>query len=520
MLSVEGVAVHFGGVQALDDVSLQARAGAVTGLIGPNGAGKTTLFNVVSGLQRPDRGRVLLGDQDITSLDPARRAKLGVARTFQRLEIFSSMTARDNILVAAELHRRRPTGATDPQATTDEILHRLRLEPVAAIQAGTLPTGLARLVELGRALATQPSVLLLDEPGSGLSTAETDELAEVLVELARSGMAVLLVEHDIDLVMTVCEQVSVLDGGRVVVSGDPATVQADANVRRAYLGEVAPVAPVAPNDTEDGARSGAEPAESRASTSSAPAREPGRAAGHGPGAPIELAGVRAGYGGIEVLHGIDLSVVEGSVFALLGPNGAGKSTLIKVIAGRLPATHGRIRIGGTDLGHQPAARRARTGLCCVPEGRAVFPNLTVSENLQMWTFRGPSTERSAVEEQAFSRFPILGTRRNQLAGTLSGGEQQMLAMSRALTTDPGVLLLDEISMGLAPRIVAELYDVVGNLAASGITILLVEQFAQMALAIADRAGIMRNGRLTTTGTPEEVSGVLADAYLGIATGAD
>jgi branched-chain amino acid transport system ATP-binding protein len=521
MLSVESIAVRFGGVQALNDVSLSAPAGRITGLIGPNGAGKTTLFNVISGLQRPTHGRVLLEDRDVTKLDPFQRARLGLARTFQRLEIFTSMTARDNLLVAAELHKSR-TPSADPRVTTTDLLRRLHLERVVDVQAGILPTGLARLVELGRALATQPKVLLLDEPGSGLSTAESEELGQVLVELAGSGMAVLLVEHDIDLVMSVSSNVFVLDGGQVISVGDPATVQGDPAVRLAYLG----------TDTHHAARPGPPPV---GSEPAAPAQANGAygsgspavtGPGGGPslevdgppsGPAIQLKDVTAGYGGIEVLHGVDLTVRGGTVFAILGPNGAGKSTLLKVIAGHLPATGGTVAVGKDDITGRNAARLARTGLCCVPEGRAVFPNLTVAENLHMWTFRGSATTRRAVEEQAFARFPILGSRRNQLAGTLSGGEQQMLAMSRALTTNPRVLLLDEISMGLAPKIVAELYEVVAGLAQSGLTILLVEQFAPTALGIADEAAIMRNGRITMTGPPDAVAELLADAYLGAAS---
>lgn len=233
-----------------------------------------------------------------------------------------------------------------------------------------------------------------------------------------------------------------------------------------------------------------------------------------PSAPpaVTVVGVRAGYGRIEVLHGVDLTVPAGSVFALLGPNGAGKSTLLKVLGGRVPHTHGTVRIGDREVGARTAEDLVRHGLCSIPEGRGIFPNLTVRENLRIWTYRG-GVAMAAVEERAYEAFPRLRDRQGQLAGTLSGGEQQMLAVSRAIVTDPEVLLLDELSMGLAPLIVADLYELVGRLAARGMTVLLVEQFVTTALAVADRAAIMVHGRVVQEGTPDEMGHAALGAYL-------
>lgn len=230
---------------------------------------------------------------------------------------------------------------------------------------------------------------------------------------------------------------------------------------------------------------------------------------------IELIGVRAAYGRIDVLRGVDLVVPAGAVFALLGPNGAGKSTTLRVISGRMRPTAGCVHIAGVHVNGAAPARLARAGLCSIPEGRGIFPNLTVSDNLRMAMFRG-GLSFDEVRDTAFDRFPVLGERRSQLAGTLSGGEQQMLALARALTTNPAVLLLDEISMGLAPLIVAQLYEAVARLAGDGITILIVEQFARVALPVADYAGIMTHGRVQMVGEPADVEAALADAYLGAA----
>ena len=230
------------------------------------------------------------------------------------------------------------------------------------------------------------------------------------------------------------------------------------------------------------------------------------------GTALELRGVSASYGTVPVLRDITLSVPTGSVVALLGPNGAGKSTTLRVASGRLRASSGSVLVGGRDVTRSSAERLARAGVCTIPEGRGVFPNLTVAENLRMWTYRG-GLSRAAVEEQTYARFPKLKERRRQVAGTLSGGEQQMLAMSRALSTSPRILLLDEISMGLAPIIVAQLYEIVGQLAAEGLAILVVEQFAATALEVASWAAVMTHGRIELEGPPADVAPAVADVYL-------
>src|SRR6478735_5560753 len=235
ILETAEVCVRFGGNMAVNQVSLSVDQGGITGLIGPNGAGKTTTFNVITGLQSPTAGKVTFDGNDITSTRAHKRAHLGMARTFQRLEVFGSLTARENIQTSAEIRKRwAHDRSARPVDEANEILDRVGLRSVAEERADSLPTGLARLVELGRALASQPKVLLLDEPASGLDEGETDVFADLLTDLANDGMAVLLVEHDVPLVMRLCQHVYVLNFGEILASGTPSDIQNDQAVLDAY----------------------------------------------------------------------------------------------------------------------------------------------------------------------------------------------------------------------------------------------------------------------------------------------
>src|SRR5262245_23489600 len=236
LLEINDITVRFGGLLAVDGATVAVPEGMVTGLIGPNGAGKTTLFNVITGLQPPAMGHVLLAGRDITRKRPHQRARLGIGRTFQRLEAFGSLTARDNVLVALEMRRRWATEPYDPGAEADALLRRVGIDHIADKSVDVLPTGTARLVELARALATNPKVLLLDEPSSGLDESETDALGTLLLELAAGGLAILLVEHDMPFVMHTCAHIDVLDFGRIIARGTPTEIQANPAVQQAYLG--------------------------------------------------------------------------------------------------------------------------------------------------------------------------------------------------------------------------------------------------------------------------------------------
>ena len=523
LLNVEEVSVRFGGLQALAAVTIDVPENEVTGLIGPNGAGKTTLFNVITGLQPPTGGTVVLDGKDITTVKPHKRARLGIGRTFQRLETFSTLSVRDNVLVAAEMRKGWSREKFKPGTLTDELIERIGLTSVADERVDRLPTGTQRLVEMARALATKPRVVLLDEPSSGLNEVETADFSELLLELAASGLAILLVEHDMGLVMAACHHIHVLDFGQIIAYGTPAEVQADPLVRAAYLGEgdeaeevpeeqQALLAEV--SELQEEVRAETEPSNGSTPSISVSEAAPATTTPGVPtdGAALELIDIRAAYGSIDVLHGVNIMIPPGTVNALLGPNGAGKSTTLKVASGRLVPTAGEVRFLGERINGRSSDKLARAGLCTVPEGRGIFPNLSVLENLRTMTYTGTSISR--IEDQTYSRFPRLKERRKQTAGTLSGGEQQMLAIARAIATEPKVLLLDELSMGLAPLVVSELYDVVKRIAADDVSILVVEQFAHEVLDVADVAAIILHGKVQFEGEPAAVADALHDAYLG------
>lgn len=236
LLEVEDVVVQFGGVTAVDAASFTMETGTVTGLIGPNGAGKTTCFNVITGLQKPTRGRVQFGGKDVTGAPVHRRARMGMARTFQRLEAFGSLTVRDNVRAALDIHQGLRGLLGRSRTDVDHLLERVGIAAYANERADSVPTGTARLLELARALACEPTLLLLDEPSSGLDESETDDFGILLRELAGEGRGVLMVEHDMDLVMSVCDEIHVLDFGRIIATGTPAEVRANQRVQEAYLG--------------------------------------------------------------------------------------------------------------------------------------------------------------------------------------------------------------------------------------------------------------------------------------------
>jgi branched-chain amino acid transport system ATP-binding protein len=478
-LVAEGVRVAFGGVVAVAGVDIIAPPGHITSVIGPNGAGKTTLLNLVSGFQRPDSGSVRVGNRDITGQPAHEAARNGLARTFQTAQPFGSLSVLDNVRLGL-LH-----GAWRGQAPAELARGLLALVGYTEAEtrlAATLPHVDRRLVEIARALATAPAVLLLDEPAAGLSDTDTARLGGLLQRLARAGLAIVLVEHDMSLVMSISDEIIVLDAGRRIAAGSPALVRNDPAVKAAYLGTETPAASAAQ-----------------------------RAAG---AALLDVNLLSAGYGELAVLDQVSLKVGRGEVVALFGPNGAGKSTLMKALSGLIRPVTGSIGLDGNDVASLPAHLVARAGLILVPEGRQVFPQLTVAENLRLGATRRNDFDPAEIEA-ILDRFPRLRSRLHTAAGLLSGGEQQMLAVGRGLLARPKLLLLDEPSLGLAPTVVAELFEQFTKLRDEGMTLLIVDQMADYALAIADRGYVLGGGRVVAEGKASELRGaMLDDAYLG------
>jgi len=487
-LVAEGLALAFGGLRAVDGFSAHFTPGAITALIGPNGAGKSTVLNLLSGFYRADTGRILLAGRAIGRLGACKRARRGLARGFQTALLFDGLSVLDNIRVA--LPGRRRLGA--PPA---EIAHRLLVsvgyDGDPTIGASHLGPRARRQVEIARALALRPRVLLLDEPAAGLTAAERGPLARLVREIAAAGVAVGLIEHDLALVMELSDLVVVLDQGRVIAAGHPDAVQADVFVREAYLGSQR--------------------------TAPAPALAPprGRAAARH-AVMLNVAGLAAGYGGAAVVEKVSFTVATGETLAILGANGAGKSTLLAAIVGLLAPSAGSVEFEGTAVTGLSAAALAARGLVLVPEGRQVFPELSVRDNLRLGAFARRAWPDDDELDAVFTRFPRLAERARQRAGLLSGGEQQMLAIARGLLARPHLLLLDEPSLGLAPQIAERLFADLATLAAEGQTMIIVDQMATLALGIADRAIVIENGRVTRAGAAAQLAadGDLAAAYLG------
>jgi branched-chain amino acid transport system ATP-binding protein len=478
-LAAEGVRVAFGGVIAVAGVDMTAQPGRVTSVIGPNGAGKTTLLNLVSGFQRPDSGTVRVGGREITGQAAHEVARAGLARTFQTAQPFAGLSVLDNVRLG--LLRGSWRGEA-PAALARALLSLVGYSGSETRPAATLPHVDRRLVEIARALGTAPAVLLLDEPAAGLSDADTVKLGGLLQRLARAGLAVVLVEHDMALVMSISDEIIVLDAGRRIAAGPPAVVRNDPAVKTAYLGATMPAAAAA------------------ARTAGAPL--------------LEVGTLSAGYGPLAVLDQVGLMVGRGEVIALFGPNGAGKSTLMKALSGLIRPVQGTVHLGSMELAQLPAHLVARAGLILVPEGRQVFPQLSVAENLRLGATRRGDFDPAEIETM-LARFPRLRPRLHTPAGLLSGGEQQMLAVARGLLARPEVLLLDEPSLGLAPTVVTELFEQFTRLRDEGMTLLIVDQMADYALAIADRGYVLGGGRVVAQGKAAELRGaMLDDAYLG------
>lgn len=492
-LEVKQMAISFGGVKAVDHVDLIAQPGTITSIIGPNGAGKTTLLNLLTGFYHSESGSVNLGKLDLTDKSTLETVRAGLSRTFQTTRLFNSLSVLDNLKVAyggdrlgnifsALLGRKNQKPYIEVELI--KLLAFVGYQGNIYARADSLAFGERRLVEIARALATSPQVLLLDEPAAGLGQKQRQWLAQLLRCLANSGIKVIAIEHDINLVMQISDRILVLDRGKAICNDTPAKVRTHRGVLEAYLG-------IVNNEIVPPSNSSTTPI-------------------------LCVENLVAGYGNLEVLQDISLEVCQGELVAVVGANGAGKTTLLKSIAQLLTSRSGRVLFRGENLNKLLPQNLVSKGVVLIPEGRQVFTQLSVTDNLRLGAFHRHDAEINADIDAMLARFPVLKELHNRPAGLLSGGEQQMLAIARGLMSKPQILLLDEPSLGLAPQLVVSLYATLASLCESGISILLVDQMAELAFSVAHRVYILETGKIVRSGTAAELAldSAIVDSYLG------
>ena len=492
VLEIRGVSKKFGSLVVAAGIGLDVHPCRLHSLIGPNGAGKTTFFNMLTGLLRADAGEIRFAGRDITRLPVHRRVRLGLSRSFQILSVFRNLTAFENVRVAVQAQDRkalalwRDAYALDTvNRRTWSLLQAVGLADRAAEPCANLSHGKQRLLEIAISLATDAQLLLLDEPLAGLAEADRQIVGALVRDLARTH-AVLLIEHDIDRVLALSDRITVLHQGRVIADGKPAEVAANPEVIAAYLGTERIATPPPPSEAETREAAAARPI-------------------------LRIERLRAGYAGSTVLEELDMVVHEGEAVALLGRNGVGKTTTLRAITGTVRAAAGQIRLDDNDITRASSYEINRLGISLVPEGRRLFPNLTLLENLRLAARPG-----GASLDEVFELFPRLHLRQRAKAENLSGGERQMAAIARALTVPSRLVLLDEPFEGLAPAIVKEVMDALVRLRGR-VSMVLVEHHAETVLPIVDRAYVLVNGRIAYEGSAKalEADTALQARLLGV-----
>ncbi len=481
LLTARGLSKSFGGIKAVQGIDLDVRDRTLHALIGPNGAGKTTAFNLISGLFAPDSGTVSLAGKPIAGLSPEAIAQAGIGRAFQITNLFPTLSVEENVRLAVQAWQPERFGLwasaaslADLNAKTAEVIRTMGLGGIEKAEAGSLSYGGQRLLDMSLAIATRPRLLMLDEPLAGLAAAERARVGDLIKSISRD-IPVLLVEHDIDRVFQIADAVTVMNDGTVLVDGSVEDARSSPKVQEVYIG------------------SGAHAVAAKLRQSAASDE-----------VLLRLKGVNTFYGKSHILNDVDLDVRKGEIVALLGRNGAGKSTLLKTITGITRPASGTVMLGQDELAGLPSSDIARLGIGYVPQGRALFAGMSVRDNLEL----GRLKRRTGAgvhwdEEKIFSFFPRIRERLSSPADFLSGGEQQMVAVARALSGDTRVLLLDEPFEGLAPAIVEELFEAFDKLR-NEVAIIIVDHHLDLALALADRAFVLERGQVAHTGPCKEL----------------
>ena len=510
LIEVDGISKAFGGVDALATCHLEVPEGSISGLIGPNGSGKTTLFNVITGYERANAGEVRFAGQPITNTSPDRVFKLGIGRTFQLTRIFARLTVLENMLVATQRNEGwlrsvlRLAGSASERGRALELLQFVGIARLASEPAGNLSFGQRKLLELASLLVADPAVLLLDEPAGGVNPTLINHLAARIRELNDAGKTFLVVEHNMEFVMALCHQVTVLSQGRTLISGTPDVVRADPGVLDAYLGDEG----TGDSDEPPAAASATDGLPRVQTPSTAPPAQPPL---------LSIAGVVAGYGGGDILRDVSFEVPAGGITCIVGPNGAGKSTLLATVTGLLRPRLGEIRFRGELLTGLSPGQIVGQGISMVPQAHSLFPQMTVQENVEMGAFtirdRGLVAQRLASVQELF---PIVKERAKEKAGSLSGGQQRLVEFARCMMLDPELIILDEPSMGLDPQTRGIVFETVTLMNDQGRTILLVEQNARAGLRLSTRGVVLENGTVRLSGSGREVleHPEIAALYLG------
>jgi branched-chain amino acid transport system ATP-binding protein len=484
-LEANGLIKRYGGLVAVKDISFKVAAGEILGLIGPNGSGKSTVMKSIIGVERPDGGSVRVDGTDVAGWPSHKIARLGVGMVFQHSRPLHRQTVLENIILALlpdRLLRLLPDPAIEERARA--IAARVGLSAVLHRRPATLPFADLRRIEVAKALARDPRVVLVDEPFAGLTARETAAFARLIAELRDDGRAILLVDHNVKSVAALADRVFAMYVGERIAEGSVEEVMRDETVRRVYLG--------------GGIETAARP-EAGFRDASVPFLQADR--------------VNVFYGKAQALEDVSIHVHEGEFVSIVGLNGAGKTTLFNAISGLLPYD-GEIRRQGQSLRGRTPAAIARGGLVQSPEGRELFTDMTVRENLDMGGQRLVKAARAERLEWLFDLFPILKERQSQAAGTLSGGEQQMLAIARALMMKPDLLILDEPTLGLAPVILAQISKALERLRqTTSLTVILGEQNVTFALPHADRVYVLEHGRIVWEGEPSRFAAEAGAAYL-------
>lgn len=483
ILDVRSLTKRFGGLTAVKNLSFQLYPGEILALIGPNGSGKTTAMKSIIGIERPTSGAILLERQDIAGLASHKIARRGVGMVFQHSRPLNRQTVLENIMVALlpdSLLTLFANRALTEQA--EQIAGRVGLSEVMARKPPTLAFADLRRLELAKAIARDPKVILVDEPFAGLTPAETATFSDLIKGFRNEGRAVLLVDHNVKCVSALADRVLAMYLGEEITTGTAADVMRNETVRRVYLG----------------------------GTLETVAREGNRFKDKTP--LLQIKDVSVHYGKAQALDHISIHVHPGEFVSVVGLNGAGKTTLFNAISGLLPYT-GEIAFSGATLLGVSAAKIARGGIVQCPETRELFGAMTVRENLDLGGHHLGREAKAKKLQWLFELFPVLRDRQRQTAQTLSGGEQQMLTIGRALMTEPKILILDEPTLGLAPIIFEQLSKALETLRQqTAITILLGEQNITFALPHSDRIYVLDRARILWEGEPERFAAEAAKTF--------